>query len=44
VSIAGNVYDLLKNVAAVSRESEWVYASYRLPYLLLPEMNVVSKS
>jgi PmbA protein len=43
VSIAGNVYDLLKNVAAVSRESEWVYASYRLPYLLLPEMNVVSK-
>jgi PmbA protein len=43
VSIAGNVYELLKNVAAVSRESEWVYASYRLPYLLLPEMNVVSK-
>lgn len=44
VSIAGNIYELLKDVAAVSRESEWVYASYRLPYLLLPEMNVVSKS
>ncbi len=43
VSIAGNVYDLLKNVAAVSRETEWVYYSLNLPYILLPEMNVVAK-
>jgi hypothetical protein len=33
----------LKNVAAVSREGEWVYGSIHAPYLLLPEMNVVAK-
>jgi predicted Zn-dependent protease len=43
VSIAGNVYDLLKNVAAVSRETEWVYNNFNLPYVLLPDMNVVTK-
>jgi PmbA protein len=43
VSIAGNVYDLMQNIAAVSRERQWVYSSLCLPYLLLPEMNVVSK-
>jgi PmbA protein len=43
VSIAGNVYELLPGVAAVSRETEWVYRFVRLPYVLLPEMNVVAK-
>jgi PmbA protein len=43
VSIAGNVYDLLKNVGAVSREVEWVYNSFNLPSILLPDMNVVAK-
>ncbi len=43
VSIAGNVYDLLKDVAAVSQETEWVYYSYNLPYILLTDMNVVAK-
>jgi PmbA protein len=43
VSIAGNVYDLLQDVAAVSRESEWIYNSFSLPYVLLDEMNVVAK-
>ena len=43
VSIAGNVYDLLQDVAAVSRETEWVYRSFSLPYILLPDMNVVTK-
>jgi PmbA protein len=43
VSIAGNVYDLLKDVAAVSRETLWVYGSFCLPYVLLPEMNIVAK-
>jgi PmbA protein len=43
VSIAGNVYDLLQNVAAVSRETEWIYNDFNLPYVLLPEMNVVAK-
>lgn len=44
VSIAGNVYDLLPQVAAVSRESEWVYRRMSVPYILLPEMNVVAKA
>lgn len=44
VSIAGNIYDLLKNIAAVSRETEWVYGSFNTPSILLPEMNVVAKT
>lgn len=44
LSIAGNVYDLLKQVAAVSRESQWVYSSFQAPYILIPEMNVAGKS
>lgn len=44
VSIAGNVYDLLQNVQAVSRETQWVYTSFSLPSILIAEMNVVAKS
>ena len=43
VSIAGNVYDLLSRVEAVSRETEWVYDSFSLPHLLISDMNVVSR-
>ena len=43
VSIAGNVYEVLKDVDAVSRESRWVYNRARLPYLLLPDMNVIAR-
>jgi len=43
VSIAGNVYDLLKEVTAVSRETLWVYGGRCMPYLLLPELNVIAK-
>ena len=44
LSIAGNVYDLLKDVAAVSTESRWVYNTFNAPYILIPEMNVAGKS
>jgi PmbA protein len=44
VSIAGNIYELLKDIAAVSAETEWVYNNFHLPYILLPEMNVVAKA
>jgi len=43
VSIAGNVYHLLQDVAAVSQETEWVYRNFSLPYILLGDMNVVAK-
>jgi PmbA protein len=43
VSIAGNAYDLLQDVAAVSQETEWVYSIFSLPYILLPDVNVVAK-
>jgi PmbA protein len=43
VSIAGNVYDVLDDIAAISRESEWVYGGLKLPYVFLPTLNVVSK-
>jgi PmbA protein len=44
ISISGNVYDLLKNVTAVSRETQWVYSSLNMPYILLADMNVVGKA
>lgn len=43
MSIAGNSYDVLKNVSAVSREAEWVYSSFYAPYILIPEMTVAGK-
>ncbi len=43
VSIAGNAYDLLQEVEAISQEREWVYRRFSLPYMLLKDMNVVAK-
>jgi len=43
ISIAGNIYEDLRRIEAISRESEWVYGGLRLPYILLPELNVVTK-
>jgi len=43
VSIAGNIYEDLRHIEALSREAEWVYGGLRLPYVLLPELNVVTK-
>ncbi len=44
LSIAGNIYDLLKNVAAVSQEAQWVYSTFYAPYVLIEEMMVAGKS
>jgi len=43
LSIAGNVYELLKDVAAVSRETRRVYGSYRMPWILLDGVSVAGK-
>jgi len=44
LSIAGNVYDLLKEVAAVSQEAQWVFGTFYAPYILIPSMNVAGKA
>jgi PmbA protein len=49
LSIAGNIYDLLKDVAAVSQEAQWNYNFFYAPYVFAPyvlinEMNVAGKS
>jgi PmbA protein len=44
MSIAGNIYDLLANIGAISREIEWVYGTFCAPYILLPELNVAGKN
>lgn len=44
LSIAGNVYDVLGTIAAISEETAWVYNNFHLPYILLPELNVVAKA
>jgi len=41
VSIAGNIYQDLCQVAAISRESIWVHGDIKMPYILLPELNVI---
>lgn len=43
-SIAGNVYEVMREIGAVSRETQWVYNNFNLPYILLPDMNVVAKT
>ncbi|MBN1483199.1 MAG: TldD/PmbA family protein [Chloroflexia bacterium] len=43
VSVAGNVYQDLRRIAAISRESEWVYGGFCLPHILLDGLNVVTK-
>lgn len=43
MSIAGNVYDVLQNVAAVSRESDWIYTNFNAPHILLEDLNVAGK-
>ncbi len=43
ISVAGDIYQDLRHIEAVSPESEWVYGGVRLPYILLPNLNVVTK-
>ena len=43
VSIAGNVYQDLRQIAAISQESIWIHGHYKMPYILLPELNVICK-
>ncbi|MBN1919978.1 MAG: TldD/PmbA family protein [Anaerolineae bacterium] len=42
-SIAGNIYELLRHVGAISRETEWVYQDFSQPYILLEDMNIIAK-
>jgi len=44
VSIAGNVYQDLQHIQAISREGAWAYGGIWLPYILLPSLNVVTRS
>jgi len=44
VGIAGNVYQDLRHIAALSQESELVYGGLSLPHVLLSELNVVTKN
>ena len=43
ISIAGNIYEMLQNVAALSQENTWIYNNFNLPYMLLDDVNVVAK-
>ena len=44
ISISGNIYDLLQNVADLSRETQWIFNTFCAPYILVPEINVVGKN
>ena len=43
ISIAGNVYQDLRRIAAISQESDWVYGGLRIPYVLVDSVNVTAK-
>jgi len=42
ISIAGNIYQDLRHIAAISEESRWVYGGLRMPYILLESVNVTT--
>ena len=43
LAIAGNVYDNLKDITAISSDRKWIYGSYLIPYLRLDNISVVGK-
>ena len=43
VAIAGNIYENLKQITAISKEQKWIYGSYLVPYIRLDNVSVVSK-
>ncbi len=43
VAIAGNVYENLKDIAAISSERKWVYGTYYIPYIRIDNLSVVAK-
>jgi PmbA protein len=43
-AIAGNVYEDMQEIAAISKETAWIYNSFSMPYILLPSLNVVAKA
>jgi len=43
VSLAGNIYEDLKQIGDTSQESYWINGRVNMPYVLLPELNIVGK-
>jgi PmbA protein len=41
--VAGNAYDALSNILALSKETEWIEGNLNTPYICIPELTVVSK-
>jgi len=41
LSLAGNVYELLRTIGGTSVERQWVRGRYLLPHILLPKVDVV---
>ncbi len=41
--VAGNVYQVLKDIAAIGSETRWVGGSLRAPHLYCPSLSVASK-
>ena len=41
--IAGNIFEILKNISEISKEQEWIYGSMLFPYFLIENMTVAGK-
>ena len=42
--IAGNLYEVLKEIAAIGRESRWIGGRVRAPHILCPRVAVSTKA
>ena len=41
--IAGNIFEVLKNITELSKEQEWVYGAMLFPYILIENMTLAGK-
>jgi len=44
VAIAGNVYDCLRDISAISSNREWLYGVYHFPYMRFDNIGVISNT
>ncbi|RKZ32368.1 hypothetical protein DRQ33_06020 [bacterium] len=42
-AIAGNVYENLKEITAISSDTKWIYGVYSIPYIRLDNISVIGK-
>ena len=42
--ISGNVFDCLKNLSWISRDTNWIYGSFNVPYIMCENIQIASSA